>query len=76
MSDARDEAAGPRFLRVSGACATCGAWSFDVFDTENDCYGIPDMTLPRHYEGEADHPVAITGAPLRRTLTEFVEKQL
>jgi hypothetical protein len=66
---------GPRFLRVSGACATCDAWSFDVFDTENGCYGVPGLALPAHYEGEADHPVVITGAPLSRTMTEFKEKQ-
>lgn len=64
------------FLRVSGACGTCGAWSFDVFDSENGCYGVPGLALPAHYDGEADHEVTITAAPLRRTLTEFVEKQL
>lgn len=60
-------------LRRSGACATCGAWSFVLMHATADERGDIEGSA-RHYDGETDHEVVVGTAPLMAALNETFDR--
>lgn len=60
-------------MRRSGACATCGAWSFVLFHATNEEHGDIDGSA-RHYDGDADHEVVVGAAPMVRAVSETLDR--
>lgn len=60
-------------LRRSGACATCGAWSFVLVHATAEQHGDIEGSA-RHYDDEADHEVVVTAAPLVGALNEALDR--
>lgn len=57
-------------LRSSGACETCGAWSWELVDLDGVVPGSA-----RHADDEVtDHEVRVVGAPLARSVTEYLNE--
>jgi hypothetical protein len=60
-------------LRRSGACQTCGAYSFVLCHATKEQHGDIEGSA-RHYDDQADHEVVVVGAPLVRALDETLTR--
>lgn len=56
-------------LRRSGACETCGAYSFVLIDKDGEVRGSG-----RHYDDVAQHDVKVGAMPLVRSLDEHLTR--
>lgn len=56
-------------LRRSGACSTCGSYSFELVGSDGVIEGSG-----RHYDDLADHPVAVRAMPLVGALDEHLTR--
>lgn len=61
-------------MQVSGACATCGAYSFELIDAAGGFATIEDSG--RHYDAPAEHPVTIRSEPLREAVPHYLDRAL